>query len=244
MGPRGSPRDGAGSGEQASPRDGAGSGEQASPRDGAGSGEKTARAARLALAGDLAGAEVAFRAAWATGDAAAGLGLLACLRARGATEKARAVLETLRARGVSDPALDALAGEVVAAAPALVPRGMRFDWAGEHLDLGCGACGHAFDVAVASWMAVLDAACPACGLAATFEPEALTGIAACFDPPIPAPVADTLDAATIRIVAGWHQEPAFAPVLDVAGMNVGALAEQMVFPLVLDAVLAAYRERP
>jgi hypothetical protein len=124
-----------------------------------------------------------------------------------------------------------------------VPRGVRFDWAGEHLDVGCGKCGCTFAVPVASWMAVLDAACPACGLAATFEPEALAAAAARFDPPLAAPVADSLDAATIRIVAGWHQEPAFAGVLDVAGMNVGALAEQMVFPLVLDAVLAAYRER-
>ena len=202
---------------------------------------QAARAARLALAGDLAGAELAFRAAWAAGDDSAGLGLVACLRARGATEKARVVLETLRARGVTDPALGELACEV--AAPALIARGLRFDWAGEHLDLSCGGCGQAFEAPVASWMAVLEAACPACGIAATFEPEALAAVAARFDPPLPAPVADTLDAATIRIVAGWHQEPAFEPVLDVAGMNVGALAEQMIFPLVLDAVLAAYRER-
>jgi len=200
-----------------------------------------ARAARLALAGDLAGAETAFRAAWAAGDDAAGLGLAACLRARGATDKARAVLETLRARGVAGADVERLATEV--AAPTLVVRGVRFDWAGEHLDVACGACGRTFDAAVASWMAVLEAACPGCGLAAAFEPEALAAIAARFDPALPAPVADTLDAATIRIVAGWHREPAFAPVLDVGGMNVGALAEQMVFPLVLDAVVAAWRER-
>ena len=204
-----------------------------------------ARAARLALAGDLANAEVAFRAAWASGDPAAGLGLLACLRARGKAEQAAQVLGTLRARGIANPALDLALDDVAVAvaAPALVARGVRFDWSGEHVQLACGGCAATFDARVPSWMAVLAVACPECGVATRFEPEALAEIAARFDPPLPAPVADSVDAAVVRIVSSWHQEPAFAPVLDVGGMNAGALGEQMIMSLVLDAVLAAYRER-
>jgi hypothetical protein len=225
---------------------------------------RVARACALAGAGDVAGAEdefrvalsaatalldggqaddaePVFRRAWEAGIAAAAPGLALCLRARGAALEARALVAAALV-SVVDPLVRELLIEIAAPEETIMVQGLRLDETGDRLALACGRCGRAWEESLPSWMCSLPVACAGCGAAGYLEPEALATAAARLDPPLPVPVADALDAGVARLVAHWHEVPVLAAGLAQGGVDVGAAAAHALFPVVLDATVAAYRE--
>jgi tetratricopeptide (TPR) repeat protein len=206
--------------------------------------------ARLALAtvflgsGRASDAEPEFRAAWEAGVPSAVGGLALCLRARGAVAEARVLLESAVAAGHDDPLARDLLAELPAPGfdAAIEAVGLRFDYGEEWLRLRCGRCGASWEHAVASPMCVVSVACGTCGVRGRFEPEDYVAAAARLHPPLPVTEADGVDRAAAALVRGWHEDPALARVLDVGGMNAGALAEHPLMSVVLDALLAAPSE--
>jgi hypothetical protein len=197
-------------------------------------------AAGLLAAGREAEAEPVFRAALVAGIEAAAAGLARCLRARGATGALRALVAQVSGDG-ADPLVRALVLECAPPEEPIAVRGLRFAAAEEWLALRCAGCGAEWEEALPSWLCSLPVVCGGCGSAARIEPEALAAAAARYDPPLTTPVADALDAGVTRLVAEWHGAPALADGLRVAGVNLGAAAELALFPVVLDAVVRAYR---
>ncbi|MFN8542696.1 MAG: tetratricopeptide repeat protein [Candidatus Binatia bacterium] len=194
-------------------------------------------------AGRSTEAEAEFRAAWTAGLPAAAAGLALCVRARGAIEEARAVLEAAIAAGVDDPLCRELLAELPPAAgwlgPDLEAIDLRFTYGEELMTLACRGCGRRFEQALPSAMCDLPVACPGCGARGRLDPETTIRLVTRLQPALPADQADALDRALVGVVGTWHSDPALAPLLAVGDVNIGACAEHELMAIVLDAALAA-----
>jgi hypothetical protein len=112
-----------------------------------------------------------------------------------------------------------------------------FDYRDHLVTIACPACAARHEVRVPAVMMVVDSACPRCGRADRLEPAELAAACARLLPVLDPPAIDAADAAVAALVRGWATLPEVAPLLDHAGVDLGAGAALKLVPLVLRGLL-------